>query len=95
MIVSEKTIEKLASLSKLTLTKEEEKIVAKELEKILKQVEPMKELNTEGVKPTSRVLPIHNVFREDIPSSRDNSQDLLMNAPGKKGSYFLVPQTLE
>ena len=40
MIVSEKTIEKLASLSKLTLTKEEEKIVAKELEKILKQVEP-------------------------------------------------------
>ena len=32
MIVSEKTIEKLA-LSKLTLTKEEEKIVAKELER--------------------------------------------------------------
>ncbi len=95
MKVSEKTIEELAYLSKLSLTKEEKNIISLDLEKKMKEAETMNDLNTDEVKPTSHVLPLFNVVREDVAVDKSQREDLLRNAPEKKDGYFMVPKAVE
>ena len=41
--------------------------MAGELSEILEHVETMNELDLEGVEPTSHVVELQNVLREDVP----------------------------
>ena len=43
----------------------------------------------------SHVLPVQNVFREDVVTNGDESEKTLRNAPGVKDNMFMVPKTFE
>ncbi len=44
----------------------------------------------------SHVLPVQNVFREDVVTNGDEeSEKTLKNAPGEKDNMFMVPKTFE
>ncbi|MSS71551.1 MAG: Asp-tRNA(Asn)/Glu-tRNA(Gln) amidotransferase subunit GatC [Candidatus Latescibacteria bacterium] len=95
MAVTLDDVRKVAYLSRLSFSAEEEKRLVDELNRILSFMEKLNELNTEGVSPTSHVLPISNVFREDgvVPSL--SQDELLANAPSRRGGYFRVPKVIE
>ena len=95
MAVTLEDVRKVAHLSRLSFSAEEEARLVDELNRILGFMEKLNELNTEGVPPTSHVLPISNVFREDgvVPSLPQD--ELLANAPSKRGGYFRVPKVIE
>ena len=95
MKIDEKTVDYVAALAKLTVSEEEKTGVARELERILDYIGTMNELYTEGVEPMSHVLPVSNVFREDIASNQEDQEALLRNAPVKKDGSFVVPKTVE
>ena len=57
----------VAKLARLKLTDDEVDRMAGELSKILGYVETMNELDLEGVEPTSHVVDLTNVLREDVP----------------------------
>lgn len=95
MKITEETVQYVASLAKLSVSDEEKQKVAKELERILEYIETMNGLDTEGVEPMSHVLPVKNVFREDVVTNQDNRDELLKNAPKKKDGSFVVPKTVE
>ncbi len=95
MTIDEKTIQYVAALAKLTISEEEKAKVAGELEHILKYIETMNGLDTDGVEPMSHVLPVKNVFREDIVVDSEDREVLLVNAPEKKEGSFVVPKTVE
>lgn len=95
MKITEQTVDYTAALAKLTISKEEKEKVVKDLDRILEYIETMNELDTEGVEPMSHVLPIENVFREDIIENVDQREELLRNAPKKKEGSFAVPKTVE
>jgi aspartyl-tRNA(Asn)/glutamyl-tRNA(Gln) amidotransferase subunit C len=95
MTIDEKTIQYVAALAKLTISEEEKTKVAGELDHILEYIETMNGLDTEGVEPMSHVLPVKNVFREDIVVNGDDREALLVNAPEKKDGSFVVPKTVE
>ena len=57
----------VARLSRLRLTDEELERMPAELSKILEHVEKMDELDLEGVEPTTHVVDLTNVLREDVP----------------------------
>jgi len=52
-------------------------------------------LDTTGVEPMSHVFPVQNVFREDVVTNGDESEQTLANAPGEKDNMFVVPKTFD
>ena len=57
----------VAKLARLRLTDDEVDRMAGELSQILEHVETMNELDLDGVEPTSHVVDLTNVLREDVP----------------------------
>ena len=41
------------------------------------------------------VLPVRNVFREDVVTNGDGREETLLNAPERKEDMFVVPKTFE
>ena len=41
----------------------------------------------------SHVFPVQNVFREDVVTNGDGTEDTLKNAPSEKDSMYAVPPT--
>jgi aspartyl-tRNA(Asn)/glutamyl-tRNA(Gln) amidotransferase subunit C len=95
MKITEQTVQYAAALAKLTVSEEEKQTVAIELDHILDYIETMNALDTEGIEPMSHVLPVKNVFREDVVTNGDNRTELLKNAPKQKDGSFAVPKTVE
>ncbi len=85
----------IAHLARLELSLDEEEKFTHQLERILSYVEKLRELDTTNVLPTSHVLPMKNVFREDKLSSSLLPEEALSNAPCRKENYFKVPKVLK
>jgi aspartyl-tRNA(Asn)/glutamyl-tRNA(Gln) amidotransferase subunit C len=95
MDITDQTIEYVSALAKLSLQPEEKEKAKKDLGNILGYIDIMKELNTDGIEPLSHVLPLKNVFREDVVSNEENRGELLKNAPKQKNDCFMVPKTVD
>jgi aspartyl-tRNA(Asn)/glutamyl-tRNA(Gln) amidotransferase subunit C len=81
----------VAKLARLKLTDEEADGLAGELSKILDHVETMNQLDLEGVEPTSHVVDLTNVLREDVPREGLDRETALEQAPDATESGFRVP----
>jgi len=81
----------VARLARLRLTDDEVERMAGELSKILDYVETMNELDLEGVEPTSHVVDLTNVLREDVPRPSWPREVVLEQAPDATDSGFRVP----
>ena len=92
MELSVKEIENLASLSRLSLTEDEKKVMAKEFSSILGYVSELKEaLSETGKEPRPELI---NVTREDKVTNEPGgySRALLGEAPRSKDDYVEVTQ---
>ena len=81
----------VARLARLRLTEEELERMPAELSKILEHVERMDELDLDGVEPTSHVVELQNVLREDVPRPGLSKEQALEQAPDPADSGFRVP----
>jgi aspartyl-tRNA(Asn)/glutamyl-tRNA(Gln) amidotransferase subunit C len=81
----------VAKLARLRLTDEEVERMAGELSRILEYVETMNELDLQGVEPTSHVVPLDNVLREDVPRPSLPRERALAGAPDATEEGFRVP----
>jgi len=81
----------VAKLARLRLTDDEVERMAGELSKILEYVETMNELDLEGVEPTSHVVDLTNVLREDVPRPSLDRETALEQAPDAAEGGFRVP----
>ena len=66
-----------------------------ELSDFLEYVDRLQQVDTENVTPTAHVLPIQNVFREDVVKPSLDRNLALSNAPEQEEGYFRVPKILE
>lgn len=92
-IITDETIEYVSILAKLELSDEEREQAGKDMGRILDYIDKMNELDTSSVEPLSHILPVQNVFREDMVTNGDGSEAMLRNAPKEKNSMFVVPKT--
>ncbi len=95
MGISRKDVEYLALLARLKLTAEELDRFAGQLDEILRYVERLKSVRTEGIPPTSHVLGLSNVFREDRKEPGLGAEEALANAPDREGPFFRVPRIID
>ncbi|MCM8803753.1 MAG: Asp-tRNA(Asn)/Glu-tRNA(Gln) amidotransferase subunit GatC [Candidatus Omnitrophica bacterium] len=94
-IIKREDVEYLGKLARIELTESEKIRFERELEKIVEYVSKLNELDTENVEPTYHVLPLKNVFRQDIPSNESVScEDILKNAPERDRNLFKVPRII-
>lgn len=89
-----KDVEKLAGLAKFEFTLEKKKKLAKQLDQIVSYVEKLNELDTENVEPSSHVIDLKNVLREDKVEDWLGQEEALANAPKQKQGYFSVPKVI-
>ena len=59
-------VKHVANLARLAITEEEAEKLTNDLDAIISFAEQLNELDTENVEPTSHVLDMKNIFREDI-----------------------------
>jgi aspartyl-tRNA(Asn)/glutamyl-tRNA(Gln) amidotransferase subunit C len=71
----------VARLARLELTDEEVERMAAELSKVLDHIEKIRELDLEGVPPTSHVVDVVNVLRPDEPQPSLPRDVILAAAP--------------
>jgi aspartyl-tRNA(Asn)/glutamyl-tRNA(Gln) amidotransferase subunit C len=81
----------VARLARLSLSEEELDRLPGDLNKILEHVEKMGELDLEGVEPTTHVVDLTNVLREDVPRPCLPRERALAGAPDPADGGFRVP----
>jgi len=95
MKISREEIEHIALLARLYLSEEEKELFGSQLGSILDYMEKLNELDTRDTEPTSHVLPISNVMRDDMPGHSIPREDALRNAPGHTEKFYKVPKIIE
>jgi aspartyl-tRNA(Asn)/glutamyl-tRNA(Gln) amidotransferase subunit C len=88
-------VEHVAKLARLAITEEEKEKYSQQLSNILTYIEKLKELDTSKVEPTSHVLPMKNIFREDEVKPSLPREEILKNAPDRAEEFFRVPKIIE
>lgn len=93
--ISKEQVEHVAHLARLAITEEETEMFTKQLDAIITYAEQLNELDTTGVKPTTHVLEVKNVMREDKPTKGLPREEVLKNAPDHQDGQVRVPSILE
>jgi aspartyl-tRNA(Asn)/glutamyl-tRNA(Gln) amidotransferase subunit C len=81
----------VARLARLELSEEEVERMAAELSKVLDHIEKIRELDLEGVPPTSHVIDVVNALRADEPEPSLPRDVILAAAPEPLNDGFGVP----
>jgi len=95
MAISEEDVKKIAKLARLRLGPEELALTQGQLIKILDSMAELSALDTSAVAPTTSVLGLTNVTREDLPQPFSAVENLLANAPEREGPYYRVKKVME
>jgi aspartyl-tRNA(Asn)/glutamyl-tRNA(Gln) amidotransferase subunit C len=95
MKITRKEVEHVAHLARLEIKEEDKEKFTEQLSAILTYVEKLNELDTKEVEPTSHVLPIENVFKEDVAGESISTDRALENSPEKEQNHFKVPKIVD
>ena len=81
----------VARLARLRLSDDEVERMAGELSSILDHIEKIGQLDLDDVEPTSHVIEVENVLREDEPRPSWPRERILEGAPDAAEDGFRVP----
>ena len=88
-------VEKIATLSRLSLTEQEKKMHQHSLLDILEAAQKLSELDTSDVVPTAHIQGLENVTRRDVVQESMDNELLTANAPQRENGCFIVPKVVE
>jgi len=90
-VIDREQVLHVARLARLRLSDEEVEKMSRELSGILDHIEKIGELDLEEVEPTSHVIQLENVLREDVPRPSWPRERMLAEAPEVAAGGFRVP----
>lgn len=94
-MINQDDVRKVAELSRIHMDDAQVAQFTKELEPILKYIDKLNELDVSDVEPTSHVLPLENVHREDVVKPLLTQEQALSIAIEKQDGGFKVPKVIE
>ena len=83
-----------ARLARLSLTEAEMEKLGNAVEQMLRHFSHMKEIDVEGLSPTTHALLRENRTRDDVERTAELSDALLKNAPQLEERFIVVPNVL-
>lgn len=95
MKITKQEVEHVAKLARLDLSDQEKDMFTDQLSNILTYIDQLNELDTKDVEPTSHVLDINNVMREDVTHESLSQKRALANAPDRAAGHYRVPKIIE
>jgi aspartyl-tRNA(Asn)/glutamyl-tRNA(Gln) amidotransferase subunit C len=95
VVVDEATVKRIARLARIKVSAEEAKGLEKELSGILEWVKQLDEVDTSGVEPMTRVVPIKLKMRQDVVTDGGIADQVTRNAPEIEDSFYVVPKVVE
>ncbi|MEJ7935623.1 Asp-tRNA(Asn)/Glu-tRNA(Gln) amidotransferase subunit GatC [Sphingobium sp. AN558] len=95
MSIDLKTVKKIASLSRISVSDAEAEAMVPEFNNILGWVEQLGEVDVSGVEPMTAVIPNHLRLRDDVVTDGNVRDKVLANAPQAEHGFFAVPKVIE
>jgi aspartyl-tRNA(Asn)/glutamyl-tRNA(Gln) amidotransferase subunit C len=95
MSLNKETIKQVAHLARIELKAGELEMLSGQLKDILDFIDKLKKLDVKDISPTSHILPINNVLRDDTLKESLSCDKALQNAPLKQEKFFGVPKIIE
>ena len=93
--VDVKTVQQVALLARLQVAEAQQPKFAAQLAEILGYVQQLQDVPTDGVEPTSHVVPLSNVTRPDQSCPSVPPERVLAIAPARHGQLYKVPKIIE
>lgn len=93
--ITKDQVKHVAHLARLSFTEEEAEKFTEQLGNIITMAEQLNELDVENIEPTTHVLDMKNVLREDKPRKWLTQEEALANAPEQQDGQVKVPPILE
>ncbi|KGA96246.1 glutamyl-tRNA amidotransferase subunit C [Alkalihalobacillus alcalophilus ATCC 27647 = CGMCC 1.3604] len=93
--ISKDQVKHVAHLARLAITEEEAEMFTEQLDKIISFAEQLNELDTDGIEPTTHVLNMTNVLREDKSTAGLPVEEVLKNAPDHEDGQVRVPSIID
>jgi aspartyl-tRNA(Asn)/glutamyl-tRNA(Gln) amidotransferase subunit C len=90
-VIDREQVLHVARLARLRVGEDEVERMASELSTILDHIEKISELDLEDVEPTSHVVEVENVLRDDEPRPSWPRERILEGAPDVAEGGFRVP----
>ncbi len=95
MSIDKNTVTKIARLARIKVEDSEKERLAVELSNILKMIEELDAVNTDGVEPLTSVVQMQMHAREDVVTDGGIPEKILKNAPESTAGFFVVPKVVE
>lgn len=95
MDVTDALVDKIAHLARLDFPQSERVSMKKDLERMIRFVEKLSELDTSGVPPLLHMSDVVNNLREDEVKGSVTRAEALKNAPSHNDRFFLVPKVIK
>ncbi|HLW59811.1 MAG TPA: Asp-tRNA(Asn)/Glu-tRNA(Gln) amidotransferase subunit GatC [bacterium] len=93
-MIDDRTVARVARLSRLELSAEERDRFRAQLGQILEYVQSLDALDVRNVPPTAHVQAAVNVLRDDVAAPSLDQRAALANAPAEEDGYFVVPPVI-
>ena len=84
----------VAKLARLDLDQASVDKFAGQIDNILEYIDMLKQVNTDGIPPTSHAISLSNSFRDDVEKGSLDREKVLMNAPEQDNGNFIVPKVI-
>lgn len=93
-LTEEQVLERLASLSMITLSEKEKPLILEKLKVLLPFIDELNKVDTTDIEPLFSLTENYNTFREDEPGSVLDHDRALKEVQNnlKNDNYFMVPK---
>ncbi|MGG9961327.1 Asp-tRNA(Asn)/Glu-tRNA(Gln) amidotransferase subunit GatC [Ferruginibacter sp. SUN106] len=95
MEVNDAMVDKLANLARLEFNDAEKEGIKNDLQRMIKFVEKLNEVDTTGVEPLLHMSEQVNVLRADEVQGSISRAEGLQNAPAHDEQFFKVPKVIK
>jgi aspartyl-tRNA(Asn)/glutamyl-tRNA(Gln) amidotransferase subunit C len=89
------TVDQIAHLARLEFSDASKTEILNDMNRMLKFVEKLNELDTDKIEPLIYMSDEKNVLRADEPEITLTQKEALKNAPRKDSDYFKAPKVIE
>ena len=95
MPLTSKEVEHIALLAHLRLGEEERETYRLQLESVLDYADRLRQVDTSSISPTTTVLPLRSVLRDDDVRDSLDREEALANSPDQDRHMFRIPPVFE
>ncbi len=95
MAITRQDVEHVAYLARLGLDEAEKTRLQQQLSNILETMRILDRVDVQHIPPTTQVIPLRDVMRDDVARPSWPVEQILQNAPAREGDAFLVPAVFD